>query len=462
MSQRRSLLLIVLLAASLLGCLCTATPQGLTPTPAAGQLLSERSQVFFQKSAQQAEEVLVNDDRSAGAGDEIWTQKQGRALLRFPDLWVRIYDDTVLHAEEVTPSGIKIAMGSGAVLIGETPGALEDVTIVLGSPPRARVVLTGTLVMIAYIPSEQIVLVRAFDGKADVSVVETGQTAQADSDSAEWVTVGPENQLETPSRDDIRALARRVGFWDLYHEIELDAAGFGPPGAHLPPEKIDLTFIETPATPTPPTATRVHATATSSPRAGAAVVSPTPLPTRTRTPTPRPTRTRTPTPSPTRTRKPTPSPTRTWTPTRTPTRTWTPTRTPTRTWTPTRTPTRTWTPTRTRTPTRTPTPVNQKLPAPGIVKPKNNVTIGCPPSKIILDWTAPSDPSGIANYRVRLQVKTTVWKDKRIWDPIIATQVTATGEVTCGGVYRWRVVARDKAGNDGVVSDWAYFGVVIN
>ena len=201
MSHRRLLLSIVLLAASLLGCLSTTTPQSFTPTPAAGQLLSERSQVFFRKTAQQAEELMVNDDRTASTGDEIWTQAQGRALLRFPDLWVRIYDDTVLRTEEVTPSGIKLAMGSGAVLIGETPRALEDVTIVLGSPPRARIVLTGTLVMIAYIPSEQVVLVRAFDGKADVSVVATGRTARADSDSAEWLIVGPENQLETPSQD---------------------------------------------------------------------------------------------------------------------------------------------------------------------------------------------------------------------------------------------------------------------
>ena len=797
MSHRRFLLSTVLLAATLLGCLSTTTPQVFTPTPAAGQLLSEQSQVFFQKTGQRAEEVMVNDDRMSSTGDEIWTQAQGRALLRFPDLWVRIYDDTVLHTEEVTPSGIKLAMGSGAVLIGETPRSLEDVTIVLGSPPRARIILAGTLVMIAYIPSEQVVLVRAFDGKADVSVVATGRTARADSDSAEWLIVGPENQLETPSQDDVRALARRVGFWDVYHEIELDAAGFGPPGASIPAEDVALTFVGTPtpastaqacrpgvlycedfddgdaqgwklragsqveqegvnnvlamsgfqgldylrdhtwqdhrfslrfklaqpashivahyrydadtgasyaivfspdtlllaksgegpgvlssiktqvtldrwhqaeiagwggriqvtlddkvvmdvidplpllqgtiglspflgdpdalvddievmptgseplqspppteppalAPPTepPPPSPEIHCQpknttielgecielswairnakavylndapvnsrdnrkecpvassvyslrietgkgdrycdmkvdvfdttpplitdvrsepATPLPsgqklpfcekdqvRVSARVTDlsklagvelwcsrdckemkpahqmtfdgefytaavtaglccettaqdaapsgnratirvpvvacqqvPTPaVKTPTWTPTPRPTRTRTSTPSPTRTLKPTLSPTRTRTPT----------------------------PTRTRTPTRSPKPTRQELPAPGIVKPKNNVTFGCPPPKIILDWTAPSDPSRIANYRVRLQVRTTVtdWDDKKIWDPITATQVTATGEVTCGGVYRWRVVARDKAGNDGDVSDWAYFGIVIN
>ena len=116
----------------------------------------------------------------------------------------------------------------------------------------------------------------------------------------------------------------------------------------------------------------------------------------------------------------------------------------------------------TRTPTRTPTPDSQGPPAPSIVGPKNNVTLSCPVSKalnVILDWSAPSDPSGIANYRVRLQVKATDWNDMKIWDPVSASQVNATSAVICGGVYRWRVFARDGAGNQGSVSDWAYFGI---
>jgi hypothetical protein len=91
------------------------------------------------------------------------------------------------------------------------------------------------------------------------------------------------------------------------------------------------------------------------------------------------------------------------------------------------------------------------------------VTLGCPPSKVILGWAKPFDPSGIASYRVRLQIKTPHdWIDKKIWDPVKATQVNATDETTCGGVYRWRIFARDRAGNQGAVSDWAYFGIGID
>ncbi len=102
----------------------------------------------------------------------------------------------------------------------------------------------------------------------------------------------------------------------------------------------------------------------------------------------------------------------------------------------------------------------QGPPAPGIILPAGNPTLACPPN-VKLVWSAPSDPSGIASYRVQLQVKTTDWSNKKIWDPVTATQVNATGELTCGGVYRWRVAARDGAGNLGQVSEWAYFGIAL-
>lgn len=77
-------LLMVFLAA----CQAPAqSPSSQTPLPPrTAQLLSERSLVFFQKSGQVHEEVPPNGIRSADIGDEMWTQSQGRALLKFPDL----------------------------------------------------------------------------------------------------------------------------------------------------------------------------------------------------------------------------------------------------------------------------------------------------------------------------------------------------------------------------------------
>jgi hypothetical protein len=114
----------------------------------------------------------------------MWTQSRGRALLKFRDLWARLYDDTAFHAADVTPSSIKATLGAGAVLIGEPSQSPERVEIVAGTPPRVRVVLNGTLVMIVYIPSGQVVLVRTFDGKVDVSVLASAQSAQSGGDSS--------------------------------------------------------------------------------------------------------------------------------------------------------------------------------------------------------------------------------------------------------------------------------------
>jgi hypothetical protein len=236
-----------------------------TPLPAGtGQLLSERSQVFFQKTGQSAEEVALNGIRAAGAGDEAWTQSRGRALLRFSDLWARLYDDTAFHVTDVTPSSTKATLGAGAVLIGESSQSPQRVEIVVGTPPRARVVLSGTLIMIAYIPSERVALVRTFDGKADISVLASGQSVRSGSDGTEWVLIGPDDRIETPSRDDVRALVRDVGFWDQYHEIEVDATGFGPPAARIPAERVTMTFVETPAI-APTSTVRPPATSTPAP-----------------------------------------------------------------------------------------------------------------------------------------------------------------------------------------------------
>jgi hypothetical protein len=120
----------------------------------------------------------------------------------------------------------------------------------------------------------------------------------------------------------------------------------------------------------------------------------------------------------------------------------------------------TFTPTRTRTPLP---PADTKGPsAPGIIAPKNNVLLPCSHT-VKLDWSAPSDPSGIANYRVRLQRSVGgQWNDVRTWDPVIATTVTwSFTDSSCGRSYRWNVFARDKAGNTGSVSSWSEFRIEI-
>lgn len=107
-----------------------------------------------------------------------------------------------------------------------------------------------------------------------------------------------------------------------------------------------------------------------------------------------------------------------------------------------------------------PTPDRQGPPAPVIVSPKDYRQLSCV-AVITLVWNVPSDPSGIANYRVRLQKRGGAdYVDQKIWDPVTTTQVSASAETDCGNWYRWRLFARDGAGNQGEVSDWAYFSIL--
>ncbi len=227
--------LTVLLFALLLGCLTTGGG-------ASGQLTSERSQVFFRDAGQPAEEVAQGGSRTAGDGDEIWTQRQGRALLKFSDLWLRLYDDTTLHADDVTPASIKLALGQGATLAGKTPSAAERVEITAGDPPTARIVIAGTLLMIAQPTRDGPTVVRLFGGVATVTGLRTGETERISSPG--WVVVEPDGRIRRPDDDQMRAAARELGWWNVFREVERDAAGFGPPAARLPADRITLVFEE--------------------------------------------------------------------------------------------------------------------------------------------------------------------------------------------------------------------------
>ncbi len=84
-------------------------------------------------------------------------------------------------------------------------------------------------------------------------------------------------------------------------------------------------------------------------------------------------------------------------------------------------------------------------------------------ANVILDGKAPSDPSGIAHDRVRLQKKARAnWVDGKVWDPVSATQVTANPKTECDNLYRWRVRARDNAGNWGPYSPFATLGIALS
>jgi hypothetical protein len=176
--------------------------------------------------------------------------------------------------------------------------------------------------------------------------------------------------------------------------------------------------------------------------------------------------------SPQPTEPPTKLPTRTFIPTiaGTPspiaTPSFTPTFTPTKTLTstPTNTPTKT---TPTNTPSRTPTSTKDTVPppAPDSLNPRGQQNFGCPPSQVVLEWTASNDPSGISSYSIRLHYRVTQDDNWRAYRLITAsgnlTKLDITNDIKdlCNPnrYFRWRIRANDGAGNTSDVSLWRRF-----
>lgn len=109
----------------------------------------------------------------------------------------------------------------------------------------------------------------------------------------------------------------------------------------------------------------------------------------------------------------------------------------------------------------TPTPVDTSPPAaPVQLKPLDGSNLGCLPNAI-LRWQAPSDPSGISEYRVQVERHSGDFN----WQPVsgstfrnlVDTNFSIT--VECGYDYRWRVRAVDGNGNVGNWSGWFTFTI---
>lgn len=126
------------------------------------------------------------------------------------------------------------------------------------------------------------------------------------------------------------------------------------------------------------------------------------------------------------------------------------------------TPTFTWIP-----PTDPPTeppPADTTGPnPPNPISPTGKQMLGCSGS-IVLNWSAASDPSGIDSYTVELERHSgdNNWSSApgSAFKGISGTSTSVP--VECGWYYRWRVRARDGAGNWGSFSSWAVFAVSLN
>jgi hypothetical protein len=93
--------------------------------------------------------------------------------------------------------------------------------------------------------------------------------------------------------------------------------------------------------------------------------------------------------------------------------------------------------------------------------PADGLTISCR-SEQMLAWLPVNDPSGIAGYYllVEQEIKKGNWGKLDNWGPIHDKQFML--RVNCGVHYRWKVRAKDGAGNTGNWSEFSYFTVNLN
>jgi len=212
----------------------------------------EVPQVWQRPSGQSEREVVSST--TAGKGDQVWTQQQGKALLKWPDLWVRLYGDTNMGMEEVVPTNVRLSVDAGTSLNGGVPRANQRITL---TTAYAEITFAGTVVMVAYHPGTRLTIVRVFAGQVEVRNL-TGDVQTRLVGTREWALVRPGEPPQVSYRlEDMRALARELGLWDVFSEVELDVQqGFGPAASRIAPGDVDVIFIEPVITPPPPSSTR--------------------------------------------------------------------------------------------------------------------------------------------------------------------------------------------------------------
>jgi LysM repeat protein len=213
----------------------SGTPQ---PTPVPASLEREEPHVLHSRGSTESE---VEDPITALPGDRVWTEEHGRALLKWPDMHLRLYDDTGMHVEDITPTWLHLALDAGAALNGAVP-VIEQRLV--WTTDYAVITTTATTIMVAYHPDSQLTVLRVFDGRAEMRNL-TGEEQVEIVEAGEWALVEADRPPRVSDRlEEMRGLARELDLWDVFHEIELDVRdGFGPEEAHVPPEDVEIVFV---------------------------------------------------------------------------------------------------------------------------------------------------------------------------------------------------------------------------
>ena len=213
----------------------SGTPQ---PTPVPASLEREEPKVLHRREQSESE---VEEPILAVPGDQVWTEEHGRALLKWPDMHLRLYDDTEMHVADITPAWLHLYLEAGAALNGGIPDIEQRI---VWSTGYATITTTATTIMVAYDPDSQLTILRVFDGQAEMRNL-TGEEQVEIVKAGEWALVEQDKPPQVSDRlEEMRSLALELDLWDVFHELELDVReGFGPEEAHVPPEDVEIVFV---------------------------------------------------------------------------------------------------------------------------------------------------------------------------------------------------------------------------
>ncbi|MFO7632643.1 MAG: hypothetical protein R6W76_08900, partial [Caldilinea sp.] len=225
-------------------------PASQSPSTVSAILESSRADVLYKPSAQT--ESKVSAPVAFGKGDGARTSRAGIGLLKWPDLWIKLYHDgTQMVYDDDTAGDLRIFMALGSALLGLNPSAGERVTVSNG---YVEIIFTGTTAMISHDPDSHLTFVRMFEGTATLHSL-TGIRETTTVGDGEWALITPGSAIQVSSQlEEMRSYARRIGKWDLFHEIELDVRnGFAvDPAERVPANQVQIVFVAT----SMPTATR--------------------------------------------------------------------------------------------------------------------------------------------------------------------------------------------------------------
>jgi hypothetical protein len=286
MRKRWPILLIGLVWLASTACLCSAPAAPTPPAPAApnpeapaaptsqapaGMPPAELELILehvFHQPYQAAEQEVTNNPTTAGEGDRVRIPREGKAVLKWPDLHVMLYRATKLERKDLKPTWWGLGSLVGTVVAG---GKLQPDQRLTLSTDTAEITLSGTTVMAAYHPETRLTILRVFDGQAEIRNL-TGAAETRRVSAGEWALVGPDGKAPQVSGDlpAMRGLARELGLWDTFHEAEQDVKnGFGPEESRVAPSEVAIVFVEEVA-PTSPTEIPAPAEPTQAP--GKAIV----------------------------------------------------------------------------------------------------------------------------------------------------------------------------------------------